>query len=553
MRHALPGPRRSVRSTERRRHGRPSPEAGVQATGYPLALLSGLLLAASFPKFGHPAFAWVALAPLLVAVVMASRQSRRSWRVAVLGVVAGFVFFVGTLYWIGGVMAAFGGLNPILAYALMGGLALHLSLFVGLFAWLACLSVRRFGLLGVWMAPALWVASEWLRAWLGWGFPWVLLGSSQAAVVPIVQLASVTGVYGLSALLALTSTAAASLALNRGRAQWLRAAGVAALVVMIAVLGTWRASAAQLTREGTPIRVGLLQGNVPQEAKSNPALSQAITQTYLTLSRQALMEGAQLVLWPEASAPFIFAEDEAAAEPIRRLAAQAHVPFVIGTDEIARGATRDADRWYNAATLVGSDGRTQGLYRKVRLVPFGEYVPFKRLLFFVGPLIEAVSDFTPGDDLTVFETEGSRFSVAICYEAVYAGMAQTFVSRGSQLLTTITNDAWFGRSSAAYQHFEQASLRAVEQGRYLVRAANTGISGAVDPYGRVLRTSALFDTTELTVDARLLSGHTIYHAIGDVVAWASLVLSAFVVWRARGVGRSQLAGDRPPFDEGTRS
>lgn len=474
---------------------------------------------------------------------MRSRDARRSWPVVRLGIAAGFVFFVGTLYWIGSVMAAFGGLSPIVAYALMGGLALHLSLFVGLFAWLAGLAVRRFGLIGIWMAPGLWVASEWLRAWLGWGFPWVLLGSSQATVVPVVQLASVTGVYGLSALLALTSTAAASLALNRGRAQWLRLAGVAAAVVVIAGLGSWRVSGAALTREGTPIRVGLLQGNVPQEAKSSAAFSKSITDRYLTLSRQALADGAQMVLWPEASVPFIFAEDIQAAEPIRRLALQAHVPFVLGTDEIARGSNGTVDKYYNAATLVGADGTTQGMYRKVRLVPFGEYVPYKRLLFFVGPLIDAVSDFTPGDDLTVFETEGSRFSVAICYEAVYASMAQAFVSRGSQLLTTITNDAWFGRSSAAYQHFEQASLRAVEQGRYLVRAANTGISGAVDPYGRVIRTSKLFDTTELTVDARLLSGHTIYHATGDVVAWLSLALAAFVLWRALGVG----------FRKGTRS
>ena len=475
----------------------------------------------------------MALAPLIVAVTLASRERRASWRVSLLGVVAGFVYFTGTLYWIGGVMAAFGNLQPVVAYGLMCLLALHLSLFVGLFAWLLCLAMRRFGVTGVWLAPGLWVASEWLRAWLGWGFPWVLLGSSQATVVPVVQLASVTGVYGLSALLTLTSAAAAALALNRQRVQWLRAMGVAVLVVAIAAGGMWRASRGALTREGTPIRVGLLQGNVPQEAKSNAAFSDQITQRYLTLSRQALADGAQLVLWPEASAPFIFGEDAAAAEPIRRLAAQAHVPFVIGTDEITRGATRAADKYYNTATLVGFDGTTQGNYRKVRLVPFGEYVPFKQLLFFVGPLIEAVSDFTPGDDLTVFETEGSTFSVAICYEAVYAGMARTFVSRGSQLLTTITNDAWFGRSSAAYQHFEQASLRAVEQGRYLVRAANTGISGAVDPYGRLLRDTGLFETTELTVDARLLSGHTIYYAIGDVVAWISLALAAFVVWAGR--------------------
>jgi len=467
----------------------------------------------------------------MVAVVLASREPRRSWRVSLLGVAAGFVYFTGTLYWIGGVMAAFGGLHPAVAYALMAGLALHLSLFVGLFAWLLGIAARRFGVTGVWLAPALWVASEWLRAWLGWKFPWVLLGSSQATVVPVVQLASVTGVYGLSALLALTSAAAAALALNRQRAQWRRAMAVAALVVVVTAGGMWRVSRGTLTRGGSPIRVGLLQGNVPQEAKGNPAFRDAITDRYIGLSRQAIAAGAQLVLWPEASAPFIFSQHPAAAAPVRRLVAEARVPFVIGADDIDQSV--DPARSYNAATFLGSDGETRGTYRKVRLVPFGEYVPFKRLLFFVGPLIDAVSDFTPGDELTVFDVEGTRISVAICYEAVYAGMARTFVSKGSELLTTITNDAWFNRSSAAYQHFEQASLRAVEQGRYLVRAANTGFTGAVDPYGRVTAKTRLFETTQLTVDARLLSGRTIYYAIGDVVAWVSLALAAFVVWRSR--------------------
>jgi apolipoprotein N-acyltransferase len=150
-------------------------------------------------------------------------------------------------------------------------------------------------------------------------------------------------------------------------------------------------------------------------------------------------------------------------------------------------------------------------------------------------LIESVSDFTPGSEFKVFDVEGTRFSVAICYEAVYASIAREFVSRGSELLTTITNDAWFERSSAAYQHFDQAALRAVEQGRYLVRAANTGISGAVDPYGRVLARTPLFEATTITVDVRLLSDRTIYNRLGDVVAWASLAIAAAIVWMTRRV------------------
>lgn len=448
--------------------------------------------------------------------------------------VTGVVYFACTLYWIGGVMAQYGDIPAVGAYALMLGLSLHLALFVGLFAWLLGRAVGRFGLTGVWLAPWLWVASEWLRAWLGWNFPWVLLGSAQASVVPVVQLASVTGVYGLSALTALVSTAAAVLAISR-RPQDRRGVAIVALIVLAVIAGgAYRVSRSALTATGTPTRVGLLQGNVPQDEKSSAALGDAILDRYISLSRQALAGGAQLVLWPEASTPFIFDRDVVQAAPIRRLAAQAHVPFVIGTDEvdIRPGGER---RLYNTAVALGSDGRSLDTYRKVRLVPFGEYVPYRKVLFFVGPLVETVSDFTPGSEFKVFDVEGTRFSVAICYEAVYGSIAQTFVSRGSELLTTITNDAWFGRSSAAYQHFDQAALRAVEQGRYLVRAANTGISGAVDPYGRVIARTPLFEATAITVDVRLLSDRTIYNRIGDVVAWVSLAIAAAIVWMTRRV------------------
>ena len=172
---------------------------------------------------------------------------------------------------------------------------------------------------------------------------------------------------------------------------------------------------------------------------------------------------------------------------IRTLARQAKVPILLGSDQFARGANGVPTTFYNAAFLVGADGTTGGVYRKMHLVPFGEYVPLKQLLFFAGPLVEAVSDFSAGDEAALLPVGGHLISTAICYEVVYPDLVRQFVAGGSELLTTITNDAWFGTSSAPHQHFEQASMRAIEEGRYLVRSANTGISGIVDPYGRVAR------------------------------------------------------------------
>jgi apolipoprotein N-acyltransferase len=314
---------------------------------------------------------------------------------------------------------------------------------------------------------------------------------------------------------------------------------VGALLVVLAGAGVWRVTQARLLTAGSTLRVGLVQGAIAQDEKYDPRLREAILTRYLDLSRQVIAEGAQLIVWPEASTPFYFDADSIQAAPVRRLAAQTSTPFIIGTDELTPGRDGLPGAIYNSAVLVAADGRTVASYRKMTLVPFGEYVPLRRLLFFVSPLVEAVGDFSAGTEAVVFDADGRRVSVAICYESVYPAIARAFVAGGSQLLTTITNDAWFGRSSAAYQHFEQGMLRAVEQGRYMVRAANTGISGATDPYGRVLAATPLFEPTALTVDVRLLDGRTLYSRTGDVVVWVAF---AAVAWTL--IGR-RAAGQRP--------
>ena len=188
---------------------------------------------------------------------------------------------------------------------------------------------------------------------------------------------------------------------------------------------------------------------------------------------------------------------------------------------------------YNSAFLVGADGTTAGAYRKMHLVPFGEYVPVKKLLFFAAPLTEQVGTFTPGTEATLLPVNGHNVSVSICYEVVYPALVRQFVAGGSELLTTITNDAWFGTTSAPYQHFEQASMRAIEEGRYLVRAANTGISGVVDPYGRVLARTPIYVPAVLTGEARFLQSSTFYSRHGDVLAFFSAILTAALLLTAR--------------------
>jgi apolipoprotein N-acyltransferase len=499
-----------------------------------LALLSGLLLALSFPKFGHSALAWVSLAPLLVALTLAAHNGSSRWHSFRLGYVAGLGYFCGTLYWLSLVMARYGELPMAVAGLLAFGLAAWLAVFVGTFALLTGNAVRRYGVPGLWFAPCFWVATEWFRAWLGGNFPWVLLGSSQASALPVVQLASVTGVYGLSAMVVSAGVVITILTLSRNRIQR-RTAAIAALgLALIPIWGAWRMSRSDLLTQGVPMRVGLVQGNVPQEQKQDAAFGAAILDRYITLTREAIGAGSQLVLWPEASTPFYFEIEANQAEPIRRLAREAQTPVLVGTDQYEAPSASGPQKFFNGAVLVGPDGRNLDSYQKIHLVPFGEFVPFRRLLFFVKPLVKNVADFTHGSRPTVFNVEGTRFSVAICYEVVYSGLAREFVNNGAQLLTTITNDAWFGRTSAASQHFEQAGIRAVEQGRYLVRSANTGISGGFDPYGRVLARTELFTAVTTTVDVRLLSGRTVYNAIGDTIVYLAFAgTMAGVMFRRR--------------------
>lgn len=469
------------------------------------------------------------MAPVLLAVGGRFRVSAR--RAFLLGILAGALYFTGTLYWLVETMTTFGGLSKPLAIVAAGLLVGYLALFPGVFALVQWRLARTFGAIALLLAPAVWVATEMGRTYIWDGFPWELLGYSQAGVLPVAQLASVVGVYGLSALVAGVSAACAFVATDATRRRWIVAGTAALVLVGTGLWGMARLTSGALTKQGTPIRVAVVQGNILQDDKWNPALAAPIMQRYIDMTREAIGRGARFIIWPESSTPFNYEEEPTRAEAVRRLAREAHVTLLIGSDQIEKiqpvpAGKPPAPQYYNAAFLIQPDGTTGAVYRKIHLVPFGEYVPLKRLLFFVGTIVEAVSDYSPGTDTVLLPVAGHQASTAICYEVIYSSLMRAFVTRGSELLTTITNDAWYGRSSAAYQHWQQASLRAIEEGRYLARAANTGISGFVDPYGRVLQHSGLFQSTVMTEDLRFLRARTIYSRIGDLVGWLSVALTA---------------------------
>jgi apolipoprotein N-acyltransferase len=511
-------------------------------TSTALAAASGALLALSFPKFGHPACAWIALAPLLVAL-----RGTRLTRAFLLGLLTGIIYFTGTLYWISRVMVRYGDLQPPVAVLVNAVLVAYLAFFPALFAIVVRRLTIAFGPRALAAAPIVWIATELGRNYPFGGFPWVLLGYSQVTVLPIAQFASIFGVHGVSLVVAGVSTAlvmsaqpwphAATNGENR-RGRIGRAAPLACVLAAVIALAAWgarRTAAAEWTHAGDPVRVGLIQGNVSLEERAEVNRRGSIFANYLSMSRQAIRQGAELVIWPESATPFQFENDVLAAGQIRTLARQAGVTILVGSDQVEPARSGLPAKYYNSAFLVQRDGTTGGAYRKMHLVPFGEYVPARWLFFFAAPLVEAVSDFSPGETPTLLPVEGHRVSTAICYEVIYPDLVRQFVLGGSELLTTITNDAWFGETSAPYQHFDQAAMRAIEEGRYLVRSANTGVSGIVDPYGRVLERTPIFQQAVTVGEARFLNTSTFYARHGEVLARTAVVVSVvlLVVGRRR--------------------
>jgi apolipoprotein N-acyltransferase len=502
------------------------------------------LLALSFPKYGHPIAALVALVPLLVALsgwrgragVLPGVPPLRGFA---LGALTGVVHYAGSVYWTADVVHTYGGLVWPAAVLAAAGLVLYMAIYTAASATAIAVLVQRLGAGGLWLAPLAWVAAEYARGHVLGGFPWIPLGGAVVTLLPVAQLASLVGVYGLSCFLAFLAAAMAVAVTGQPREARVAIAVALTLLVSVSVWGALRIRDGALAREGEPFTVGLVQGNIPQADKWNPGLAPDILDRYLSMTREAAARGARLVIWPESSTPFFFDEDPARAAAVRSVVRESSVPLLFGTDEYEPGPPA---RFYNSAFMLHPDGATAAVYRKIHLVPFGEYVPLRTLLFFVAPLVESVSDFAPGTRVTMLPVDGHMASTAICYEVVYPHLIRRGVLEGAELLTTVTNDAWYGRSSAPYQHYELAAMRAIEQGRYLARAANTGISAIVDPYGREVARSSLFETTVVTGEVRFIQARTVYATIGDVVPQMAVLVTllglAAAFWRRpdRGVG-----------------
>ncbi len=505
---------------------------GGAGRGPVLAGLSGLLLALAYPLADLGVVALVALVPFLLSLEETSRGGALAR-----GYACGGTFFLALLYWIPAVMETYGGLPVAVSWLVLALLAFYLATYFALFAWLIAASWRRFGPLALVSAPVGWVALELARGRLLTGFPWGLLGYSQYRDAPLLQAAAWGGIYAVS-WLAMAANAGLALLIARPGMRRARAAGAAmvALVAAAHLAGIVTLRAASREPEGRTLRVAAIQANVPQDVKWSAGTAAPIVSELARLTRQAAASGARLIVWPESSSPVSVRRPGATAAGLTAVTDAAYVSLL---GELAR--TLDVDlivgsvdyaprggglRAFNAAFVIGPDGALGASYDKVHLVPFGEYVPLGRLLFFVDRLVQgAIAEFAPGDRLEPLPTRAGHAATFICYEAIFPELVRRIARRDAALLVNITNDAWFGGSAAPYQHLAMATVRAVENRRSMVRAANTGISALIDPFGRIVASTPLMQSAVLAGSLSLRNDGTVYARCGDLFAWGCAILA----------------------------
>ena len=498
-----------------------------------LSIISGLLLTASFPPFDLSLLAWVGLVPLLIS--LKGQDERTGFY---LGAIAGLAFFIGTVFWVTNSVHFYGNIPLLPASLITLLLCAYLALYPALFGAIIVCGGKKCPALLFLMAPAAWTALELARAYVFSGFPWALLGYSQYRILPMIQIANITGVYGVTFLIVLVNTAIAEFLMDRKKYRGLIAAGL--LLFLTLGYGFIQLREPQGT-EG--MRVSLIQGNIEQDRKWDPLYQADVIAAYKRLTREALMRNPELIIWPETAVPFFFGGDRpgdrALTQDLRAFVKHNKVPLLFGspTFEVKPGRVVHLR---NSAFFLDPKTDVEAVYHKIHLVPFGEYVPLKSVLFFIEKMVQAIGDFQSGKEYTLMTVrpgrpvaspgesaspDGIKISVVICYEIIFPHLVRKFVDRGAEVMTTVTNDAWFGRTSAPYQHFAMAVLRAVENHVPVARAANTGISGFIDSNGRILQKSDIFTEAHLTSTVIPSRRRTFYTRHGDLFAYACVLVS----------------------------
>jgi apolipoprotein N-acyltransferase len=537
----------------------------IPARLWAMAALSSILQVLPFPISGptpvwRTTLCWVALLPLLWAL---TREDKRGQPLTVrqsaaLGYLCGFLWYLGNCYWIYQTMYLYGGLDKPIAAGILVLFCLYLGLYHALFGWLFGAIRAYFGAQGaLLLSPFAWVAVELARARIT-GLPWDLLGVSQVDNRMLTRLAPVTGAYGLSFVIALVNALWLVRTQIRERRHTRLALTIAGVVlVVLYVFGLRRLQRPSLVRATATAMLVQENLEVGAAAKGPEESEQQLLDSFAYLSRhpgervflgipelrgtpsvtfvqRPGVRSSDLIVWPESPAPFQ-EDDLAFRAAISGLAKEASAPVIVGNIAVDR-TTANARGFYlfNSASFVSPGGEFAGRYSKMHLVPFGEYVPFRQLFFFAGNLLHEVGTFDAGPTRTVFAVNGHRYGTFICYESIFGDEVRHFVQQGADALINISNDGWYGDTSAPWQHLNMVRMRAIENHRWVLRATNTGVTGSIDPYGRVVEAAPRHVRTSLRAGFGYESDMTFYTAHGDLFAYGcALITAAALGWNLR--------------------
>ncbi len=485
--------------------------AGICREKIFLAAITGILLTLSFPQPGISYAAWGALVCLLFAIRDVS--ARDSF---FLGLAAGMVHFATLLYWLIQTMHVYGFLPLWLSGIVFMLLVFYLALYVAVFSGLLTFC-RQGPFFSFMMMPVFWVLLEYVRSFALTGFPWGLIGYTQFEQLRLIQIADMFGVYGVSFAVLLVNGAVFFAGLGLTGKKWqgrnisglqVAAAGIVgvAAVALMAAYGENRLKVADsLIAETEKTTVAVVQGNIPQILKWDTEFRIQTIDTYVRLSQQVNEMRPELIVWPETATPFYMKYNIELTKIVLQAVQSMGASFVVGSPTVE--LTDTSEYYFNSAYLITPEGDIADRNDKVHLVPFGEYVPLRKWLPFVNHIVAQVGEFRPGRAGNTLDWPRADIGMLICYEIIFPELAARMTANNAGLLVNITNDAWFGKSSAPYQHFSMAVFRAVENRRSIVRAANTGISGFIDPAGRVLEQSLLFQEAAMACPVPLINGH----------------------------------------------
>jgi apolipoprotein N-acyltransferase len=496
-----------------------------------LAGLSGLMLTASFPSLMLDWIAWISFIPLLI-----SLQDQPPLNAFKLGFFSGLCHYGTLLYWIVVALSRYGGIPLIPSLAVLALLIVYLALYPAFFAILFSM-IHRFRLSSL-LGAGIWASLEYARAHLLSGFPWCLLGYSQFTRLPLLQIADITGVYGISFVVILVNLILYKLLFRSlyERKKFL-AAEAAVMVIMVGVTLVYGYFDLRQKSEGTgerKLRAAIAQGNIDQSMKWDEDFQHKTVSIYYALSLESAPFRPHIIFWPETAVPFFFQDNGHLSQLVYRVARITGSILLFGSPAYEKKG--DSISYYNRVYMLDGDGNYD-YYDKVHLLPFGEYVPLKRFLPFVHRIVPAAGDFTPGSRLKPLTSGDLRIGPLICYEAIFPELSRELALQGAQLLVNVTNDAWFGHTSAPYQHLSMAVLRCVETHLPMARAANTGVSAFILSNGKIVKQSGLFTRELLLYELKLGHHETFYSQYGDI--FAILVVIGTITWLIRALTKKR--------------